>query len=275
MQARLACDSPHNFYWPWDPQNASAVDKTLVTASGKMLLLDRLVPCLISKGHKILIFSQFKTQLDILQDWATQLRSWPCCRIDGAISQSDRQSQIKAFNTNPAYKIFLLSTRAGGQGINLVAADTVILYDSDWNPQQDLQAQDRAHRIGQTKPVIVYRLATKGTVEQTLLEKADSKRRLERLVIQKGKFKSLLDNANQNDVDDLRKALGEDEFEQFETGMDPNTILSKNDLEILTDRSEEAYIRAEKGLDRSGTAFVAVDSKRSGNNNIMTEISGK
>lgn len=275
MQARLACDSPHNFYWPWDPQNASAVDKTLVTASGKMLLLDRLVPGLISKGHKILIFSQFKTQLDILQDWATQLRSWPCCRIDGAISQSDRQSQIKAFNTDPAYKIFLLSTRAGGQGINLVAADTVILYDSDWNPQQDLQAQDRAHRIGQTKPVIVYRLATKGTVEQTLLEKADSKRRLERLVIQKGKFKSLLDNANQNDVDDLRKALGEDEFEQFETGMDPNTILSKKDLEILTDRSEEAYIRAEKGLDRSGTAFVTVDSKRSGNNNIMTEISGK
>ena len=138
----------------------------------------------------------------------------------------------------------------------------MILYDSDWNPQQDLQAQDRAHRIGQTKPVIVYRLATKGTVEQTLLEKADSKRRLERLVIQKGKFKSLLDKATANDVDDLKRALGEDEFERFDVkSKESGAIISKKDLEILTDRSEEAYIRAEKGLDESGDAFV-VPNKR-------------
>src|ERR1700761_7913586 len=102
MQARLACNSPHNFYWPWD-EDSSTVDETLVTASGKMLLLDRLVPCLLSKGHKILIFSQFKTQLDILQVWITQLRSWHCCRIDGAVSQEDRRAQIKAFNTDPDY----------------------------------------------------------------------------------------------------------------------------------------------------------------------------
>ena len=277
MQARLACDSPHNFYWPWgaDP---TAIDESLVTGSGKMLLLDRLIPRLLEKGHKILIFSQFKTQLDILQDWATQLRDWYCCRIDGAISQADRHAQITAFNTSPKHKIFLLSTRAGGQGINLVAADTVILFDSDWNPQQDLQAQDRAHRIGQTKPVIVYRLATKGTVEQTLLEKADSKRRLERLVIQTGKFKSLLDSgasANQNsDVDDLKKALGGNESERFEAGPDPSSILSEKDLDILTDRSEEAYVRAEKGLEQSGPAFLAVETKRDGKG-IMSEIAGK
>ncbi|EAL90633.1 hypothetical protein KXX16_003353 [Aspergillus fumigatus] len=275
MQARLACNSPHNFYWPWSDDPA-AIDETLVTASGKMLLLDRLVPCLLKKGHKILIFSQFKTQLDILQDWATQLRGWNCCRIDGAISQTDRQAQIKAFNSDPGYKIFLLSTRAGGQGINLVAADTVILYDSDWNPQQDLQAQDRAHRIGQTKPVIVYRLATKGTVEQTLLEKADSKRRLERLVIQKGKFRSLLDSSsvNHSDVEELKKALGEDEFERFETGADPTALLSQKDLEILTDRSEEAYARAEKGLEHTGRAFKAVETKKEGNS-LMAQITGK
>lgn len=273
MQARLACNSPHNFYWPWED---GPIDNSLVTASGKMLLLDRLIPCLLKKGHKILIFSQFKTQLDLLQDWATQLRSWHCCRIDGAISQADRQAQIKAFNTDPRYKLFLLSTRAGGQGINLTAADTVILFDSDWNPQQDLQAQDRAHRIGQTKPVIVYRLATKGTVEQTLLEKADSKRRLERLVIQKGKFKNLLDGGagmNQNDVDDLRKALGEDEYELFEAGADSSGLLSQKDLDILTDRSEEAYARAEKGLDQSGPAFLAVETKRDGG--LMAQIAGK
>lgn len=269
MQARLACNSPHNFYWPWLDEN-STVDETLVSASGKMLLLDRLVPYLFKKGHKILIFSQFKTQLDILQDWATQLRHWPCCRIDGAIAQADRQAQIKAFNTDKTHKIFLLSTRAGGQGINLVAADTVILFDSDWNPQQDLQAQDRAHRIGQTRPVIIYRLATKGTVEQTLLEKADSKRRLERLVIQKGKFRSLLDTGSAHDVEELRKVLGEDEFERFETGADPASILSDDDLEILTDRSEEAYARAEKGLEKSGPAFVAVETKRDAGESLMS-----
>ncbi|OJK04790.1 hypothetical protein ASPACDRAFT_74363 [Aspergillus aculeatus ATCC 16872] len=275
MQARLVCNSPHNFYWPWgSSDDPTALDETLVTASGKMLLLDRLLPALLGKGHKVLIFSQFKTQLDILQDWATHLRGWPCCRIDGAVSQEDRRAQIKAFNTDPDYKLFLLSTRAGGQGINLVAADTVILFDSDWNPQQDLQAQDRAHRIGQTKPVIVYRLATKGTVEQTLLEKADSKRRLERLVIQKGKFRSLLDSSSsatggltQSEIEDLRKALGEDEYERFDlgTGTDASAILSQADLDVLTDRSEEAYARAEKGLDAGGRAFMAVETKRDGN----------
>lgn len=278
MQARLACNSPHNFYWPWG-DDSSTVDETLVTASGKMLLLDRLVPCLMKKGHKVLIFSQFKTQLDLIQDWATQLRNWNCCRIDGSVSQTDRRAQIQAFNTDKNYKIFLLSTRAGGQGINLTAADTVILFDSDWNPQQDLQAQDRAHRIGQTRPVIVYRLATKGTVEQTLLEKADSKRRLERLVIQKGKFKSLLDNdtngnsnSTHNDIEDLRKALGEDEFEQFHIKSDdPESILSQNDLDILTDRSEEAYLRAEKGLEESsGRAFHAVETTE--DKGIMAEL---
>lgn len=248
-----------------------------MTASGKMLLLDRLVPCLMQKGHKVLIFSQFKTQLDLLQDWATQLRSWNCCRIDGAVSQTDRQAQIKAFNTDKDYRIFLLSTRAGGQGINLTAADTVILYDSDWNPQQDLQAQDRAHRIGQTRPVIVYRLATKGTVEQTLLQKADSKRRLERLVIQKGKFKSLLDNgasSAQNDVEELRKALGEDEFEQFDIQSDdPESILSQQELRILTDRSEEAYTRVEKGLEKGGRAFTAVETQE--DQGIMAELTAR
>jgi ATP-dependent DNA helicase len=270
LQARLACNSPHNFYWPW-MEESDVVDETLVTASGKMLLLDRLVSCLLRKGHKILIFSQFKTQLDIIEEYATQLRSWECCRIDGAIAQSDRQAQIKAFNTKKSHKIFLLSTRAGGQGINLVAADTVILFDSDWNPQQDLQAQDRAHRIGQTKPVIIYRLATKGTVEQTLLEKADSKRRLERLVIQKGKFRSLLDpSATSQDVDELRKVLGENDFERFDVGTDPASVLSDQELDILTDRSEEAYTRAEKGLDKNGAAFIAVETKRDPGESLLS-----
>ena len=190
MQLRLACNSPHHFFPLPEPEDPKAM-QTLVTQSGKMLLLDQLIPRLLHLDHKILIFSQFQKQLDILEDWARELHHWPVCRIDGGVKSDDRQNAIDAFNTDKSHRIFLLSTRAGGLGINLTAADTVILYDSDWNPQQDLQAQDRAHRIGQTKPVIVYRLATKGTVEQTLLEKADGKRRLEKIVIHKDKFRGI------------------------------------------------------------------------------------
>ncbi|KAH0539140.1 hypothetical protein FGG08_004312 [Glutinoglossum americanum] len=269
MQLRLACNSPHNFYWPWE--NDETPDSRIISESGKMLLLDRLVPALFARGHKILIFSQFKTQLDILEDWAILIRGWKVCRIDGQVKQEDRREQIKAFNTDSDYKMFLLSTRAGGQGINLAAADTVVLFDSDWNPQQDLQAQDRAHRIGQTRPVIVYRLATKGTVEQTLLEKADGKRRLEKLVIQKGKFKSLA-SSNKDDIEELQRILMEDDFEKYDARGGAE-ILSDADLDVLMDRSDEAYERAEKGLD-GGKDFKVVETKREGEG-ILAAMSSK
>ena len=284
MQARLACNSPHNFYWPWQPSDGTEtldVDESLVTASGKMLLLDRLLPRLFSLGHKVLIFSQFKTTLDIIQSYASELRSWPCCRIDGSISQSERSEQIKAFNTDKDFKLFLLSTRAGGQGINLVAADTVILFDSDWNPQQDLQAMDRAHRIGQTRPVIVYRFATRGTVEETLLLKADGKRKLEKLVIQKGKFKSLFDGLDAKskklqaeDAEDLKGVLlASEEFEKYDLGTQGREILTEAEVRILTDRSEKAYERAEKGLDVEGAAFKVAETKTG--NEVLGDLSHK
>ena len=257
MQLRLTCDSPHNFYWPW--KDDQTPDSTLVTESGKMMLLNRLLPALFDRGHKVLIFSQFKTQLNIVHDWAELMNGWNVCRIDGQVKQADRREQIKAFNTDPEHRLFLLSTRAGGQGINLAAADTVILFDSDWNPQQDLQAQDRAHRIGQTRPVIVYRLATKGTIEQTLLEKADGKRRLEKIVMQKNKFKDLL-SKSQDDIDELQRLLTEDDFEKYDVGHGAH-ILSERDLEVLMDRSDEAYQRAEKGLD-GGEGFKVVETKK-------------
>ena len=264
MQLRLACNSPHHFSWPWaldaDP------DEKLVTDSGKMVMLDRLVPYLFSKGHKVLIFSQFSKQLDILEDWASVLRQWPVCRIDGAVSQEERSEQIDAFNSQKDHQLFLLSTRAGGLGINLTAADTVILFDSDWNPQQDLQAQDRAHRIGQTRPVIIYRLATKGTIEQTLLEKADGKRRLEKLVIQKDKFKSLLDRRpskkESDEYTELQQILANEDFENYDPG-EGAEILSEEDLKLLTDRSAKAYERAEKG-EGSGDKFRTIETKGDG-----------
>ena len=111
-------------------------------------------------------------------------------RIDGNVGWEERQQAMDEFNdmTRDDVFCFLLSTRAGGLGINLVSADTVIIFDSDWNPQADLQAQDRCHRIGQKKPVLVYRLCNAGTVEEKILERAANKRKLEHLVVSNGKF---------------------------------------------------------------------------------------
>jgi ATP-dependent DNA helicase len=288
MQARLACNSPHNFYWPWGPttveeeenEDYPEVDETLITASGKLLLLDTLLPRLFKLGHKVLIFSQFKTTLDILETYTRNLRGWQCCRIDGSIAQSDRHEQIQLFNTDKKFNLFLLSTRAGGQGINLTAADTVVLYDSDWNPQQDLQAMDRAHRIGQTRPVIVYRLATRGTVEETLLLKADGKRKLEKLVIQKGKFKSLFDGVDgktkglsKADAEELQGVLANEDFEKYDIDDSGGEVLSEEELAILTDRSEKAYERAEKG--EEGASFKVAETKRTGQGGVLDDFTTK
>lgn len=251
MQLRLVCNSPHNFYSPWATSTSIPVDESIVTASGKMLLLDRLLPKLFDEGHKVLIFSQFTTQLDILEDYSRELRGWNVCRIDGSVAQESRRRQIHDFNNDASHRLFLLSTRAGGQGINLASADTVILFDSDFNPQQDLQAQDRCHRIGQTRPVIVFRLATKDTVEESLLMSADAKRRLEKLVIRKGGFRTMgqkMDarDGDSLDADTLRALLLKDGL-VYETSRGDG-ILSDADLDALCDRSDEAFERAASGL---------------------------
>lgn len=262
MQLRLVCNSPHNFYSPWSA--GQPVDETLVTHSGKMILLDRLLSGLFARGHKVLLFSQFITTLDIVEDFARGLRAWNVCRIDGSTSQVERRESIKQFNEDPEYKLFILSTRAGGQGINLAAADTVILFDSDWNPQQDLQAQDRAHRIGQTRPVVIFRLATKGTVEEKLLLDADAKRRLEKIVIKKGGYKSIgqkMDHSEGMTEEALKDLLLKDgETYQYSGG---ENILSDEDLDVLCDRSDSAYARASQGLGNA-SGYKIVETKASG-----------
>ena len=283
MQLRLCCNSPYNFFNPFiraDSDGAETFasetepDETIVSTSGKMLLLDALLPELIRRGHKVLIFSQFTTTLDLLGHYL-DLRSWNYARIDGSVAQTDRQDQILAFNkpstTKEAADIFILSTRAGGQGINLAAADTVILFDSDWNPQQDLQAMDRAHRIGQTRNVIVYRFATRNTVEQKLLESAEAKRRLEKLVIRKGGVRNdrgvTRGNEKEQEVEELQKLLRRSDGEKFDVeATESGKVLGKEELEILLDRSDEAYERAEKGLDigGEGAVFQAVGKREEG-----------
>ena len=182
MQLRKACNHPFLFHLD-DELDHETRNKYLVEWSGKMKLLDKLLPKLLT-NHKVLIFSQFTTMLDLISDYL-EINNLKHCRIDGEVLISDRKSQIKEFTENPELKVFLLSTKAGGLGINLVAADTVIIFDSDWNPQNDLQAQDRCHRIGQTKPVLVYRFVTQNSIEKRIISLATEKRSLEKMVIHK------------------------------------------------------------------------------------------
>ncbi|KAJ0768980.1 putative calcium/calmodulin-dependent protein kinase chromatin remodeling ISWI family [Helianthus annuus] len=160
----------------------------LVENAGKMVLLDKLLPKLKERDSRVLIFSQMTRLLDILEDYL-MYRGYKYCRIDGNTGGEDRDASIEAFNKPGSEKfVFLLSTRAGGLGINLATADIVILYDSDWNPQVDLQAQDRAHRIGQKKEVQVFRFCTEYTIEEKVIERAYKKLALDALVIQQGRL---------------------------------------------------------------------------------------
>ena len=188
MQLRKNCNYPDLISGGLDRSIMFPKREELVEQCGKFRLLDRLLTKLKERGHKTLIFSQMTRMLDLIESYHEQ-KGRKVCRIDGSMPWQERKKQMDLFNTDPDYCVFLLSTRAGGLGINLTAADTVIIYDSDWNPHQDMQAMDRCHRIGQTKPVHGLRLATAHSVEGKMLSRANSKLALEKLVITKGNFR--------------------------------------------------------------------------------------
>lgn len=186
MQLRKCCNHPYLFEGA-EPGPPYTTDEHLVYNAGKMLVLDKLLKRLQAQGSRVLIFSQMSRLLDILEDYCV-FRQYKYCRIDGSTAHEDRIAAIDDYNKPDSEKfVFLLTTRAGGLGINLTSADIVVLYDSDWNPQADLQAMDRAHRIGQTKQVVVYRFVTDNAIEEKVLERAAQKLRLDQLVIQQGR----------------------------------------------------------------------------------------
>ncbi|CZR60344.1 probable ATPase component of chromatin remodeling complex (ISW1) [Phialocephala subalpina] len=186
MQLRKCCNHPYLFEGA-EPGPPYTTDTHLINNAGKMVMLDRLLVRLKKEGSRILIFSQMSRLLDILEDYCV-FREFKYCRIDGGTAHEDRIAAIDEYNKPGSEKfVFLLTTRAGGLGINLTSADIVVLYDSDWNPQADLQAMDRAHRIGQTKQVVVYRFVTENAIEEKVLERAAQKLRLDQLVIQQGR----------------------------------------------------------------------------------------
>ncbi|XP_042397982.1 ISWI chromatin-remodeling complex ATPase CHR11-like isoform X2 [Zingiber officinale] len=162
--------------------------ENLITNAGKMVLLDKLLPKLKERDSRVLIFSQMTRLLDILEDYLLY-RGYQYCRIDGNTGGEERDASVETFNQPGSQKfIFLLSTRAGGLGINLATTDVVILYDSDWNLQVDLQARDRTHRIGQKKEVQVFRFCTEFAIEEKVIERAYKKLALDALVIQQGRL---------------------------------------------------------------------------------------
>eukprot|EP00123_Amoebidium_parasiticum_P014614 comp22573_c4_seq6/m.34468 comp22573_c4_seq6/g.34468 ORF comp22573_c4_seq6/g.34468 comp22573_c4_seq6/m.34468 type:complete len:614 (-) comp22573_c4_seq6:174-2015(-) len=266
MQLRKICNHPYLLEYPLTDSLEYRVDQELISSCGKFMLLDRLLPALKAGGHRVLIFSQMTAMLDILQDYCTY-RGFNYCRLDGSTSQVDRQEQIESFNTDDDYFVFLLSTRAGGLGINLVSADTVIIYDSDWNPQVDLQAMDRCHRIGQTKPVNVYRLITRHSVENQLLHRAQAKRKLEKLVVHKGSFKGVDKAGVVLDMTDIRRLL--DEKEQMEVWTDGEQVISDTLLAQIMDRSKPEDTTTQNGA--AGNSVFELLGTEGGDITAVTE----
>ncbi|EJW04007.1 hypothetical protein EDEG_01701 [Edhazardia aedis USNM 41457] len=160
---------------------------TFISSSGKLVVLDTLLQKLKQEKHRVLIYFQMTKMMDLMEDYLIK-RKYSYLRLDGSSRLKTRKELIDEWQKNEDRFIFILSTRAGGLGINLTAADTVIFYDSDWNPTIDQQAMDRAHRLGQTKDVTVYRLIMKNTIEERVMEKALAKGEIQKMVIKGGQF---------------------------------------------------------------------------------------
>jgi SWI/SNF-related matrix-associated actin-dependent regulator of chromatin subfamily A member 5 len=205
MQLRKVCNHPYLF----EEADPGVTNEAIVQASGKLQVLDRMLFKLQAAGHRCVIFSQFTMVLDILDDYLN-MRGFRFCRLDGSTNRVQRQVDINSFNApNSPLFAFIMSTRAGGLGVNLQTADTVILYDSDWNPQADLQAMARVHRIGQTKVVHVYRLVTAGTVEERIVQRAEKKLFLDQVV----------------NRDSIKESEANDDSAETGAGMDSSELL--------------------------------------------------
>jgi len=183
MQLRKVCNHPYLF-----APDGYFVNDYIARVSGKVDLLDRMLPKLKAGNHRVLMFFQMTQVMTIMEDFFA-LRGYKSLRLDGSTTADDREKRMAQFNApDSECFVFLLSTRAGGLGLNLATADTVVIFDSDWNPMMDLQAQDRAHRIGQKRTVSVFRLITNAPVEEKILNRATEKLNMSELVVEAGKF---------------------------------------------------------------------------------------
>nr|XP_046198491.1 chromodomain-helicase-DNA-binding protein 5-like isoform X5 [Oncorhynchus gorbuscha] len=265
MDLKKCCNHPYLFpvaavEAPVLP-NGSYDGNQLVKSSGKLTLLQKMLKKLKDEGHRVLIFSQMTKMLDLLEDFL-EYEGYKYERIDGGITGGLRQEAIDRFNAPGAQQFcFLLSTRAGGLGINLATADTVIIYDSDWNPHNDIQAFSRAHRIGQNKKVMIYRFVTRASVEERITQVAKRKMMLTHLVVRPG-LGSKTGSMSKQELDDILKfgteELFKDEMEAAARAMGSHQKLCKNNGDIK-DGDEGSVIHYDdnaisKLLDRSQNA---------------------
>lgn len=247
MQLRKCCNHPYLFPNQED-RTLDPLGDHLIENCGKMVLLDKLLVKMKQRGHRVLIFSQMTRMLDIMEDYLIS-KGYQYCRIDGNTTYEEREDRIADFNREGSDKfIFILSTRAGGLGINLQTADTVILYDSDWNPQADLQAQDRAHRIGQKRPVQVFRLITDESVEVKVVERAQQKLKLDAMVVQQGRLQEKEKKMSKQDLLETLRFGADKIFRSKEstiTDADIDLILEEG--KKRTEEMNEKLKVAEKG----------------------------
>ena len=240
LQLRKVCN--HTYLLPDLMPDPYEIDEEIVNGSGKLKMLDRMLPKLKEDGHRVLIFSQFTSMLDILEDYC-ELREYSFVRLDGETNRVQRRLDVRRFNSpNSQLFIFLISTRAGGLGLNLASADTVILYDSDWNPQVDLQAMERAHRIGQTKPVRVYRLVCQGSIEERMVSRAEKKLFLNAMVAEA--------DVDGDENDDINEVAAENDVANA-LGIGGATM-SKGELASLIRFGANAVIESDKNDKSSG-----------------------
>uniref|UniRef100_A0A672TAQ3 Chromodomain helicase DNA binding protein 3 n=1 Tax=Sinocyclocheilus grahami TaxID=75366 RepID=A0A672TAQ3_SINGR len=248
MDLKKCCNHPYLF-----PVASAEAPKTpsgayegagLTKASGKLMLLQKMLRKLKEQGHRVLVFSQMTKTLDLLEDFL-DYEGYKYERIDGGITGALRQEAIDRFNAPGACQFcFLLSTRAGGLGINLATADTVIIFDSDWNPHNDIQAFSRAHRIGQANKVMIYRFVTRASVEERITQVAKRKMMLTHLVVRPG-LGSKAGSMSKQELDDILKfgteELFKDEIEGDNKDDDSSVIHYDNAaIERLLDRSQDA-----------------------------------
>lgn len=245
MQLRKCCNHPYLFDGA-EPGPPYTTDKHLVDNCGKMVVLDKLLPKLQEQGSRVLVFSQMTRVLDILEDYA-MWRGYQYCRLDGQTPHEERMASINEFNAPGSDKfIFFLSTRAGGLGINLATADIVIMYDNDWNPQVDLQAQDRAHRIGQTKQVRVFKFITENTIEERIIERAEMKLRLDAVVIQQGRLVDSTTKIQKGDILNMIRYGADKVF----AGKD--STISNDDIDDILKRGQEKTDEIKKKMEDLG-----------------------
>ncbi|KAL8400278.1 hypothetical protein RB594_000601 [Gaeumannomyces avenae] len=237
MQLRKLCNHPFVFDEVENQMNPSNTSNDLLwRTAGKFELLDRILPKYKATGHRVLMFFQMTAIMDIMEDFL-RFRGLLYLRLDGTTKSEDRSELLFQFNRpDSPYFMFLLSTRAGGLGLNLQTADTVIIYDSDWNPHQDLQAQDRAHRIGQKNEVRILRLIHSNSVEEKILDRARFKLDMDGKIIQAGRFDN---KSSETDRDAMLRTLLEtadmaESGEQEEMDDEElNMILARDESEIV------------------------------------------